>query len=87
MPRAPRRFLIYSRPGCALCEELQIELAALPAAKGIGVDVIDVDGEPEIRARYGHKIPVLLFDGDLVCHGRLDPEEVHKALAYHRRPV
>ena len=32
-------------------------------------------------ARYGHKIPVLLFAGELVCHGRLDPEEVHKALA------
>jgi hypothetical protein len=37
--------------------------------------------------RYGHKIPVLLFGGELVCHGRLDVEEVHKALAYHRRPV
>jgi len=37
--------------------------------------------------RYGHKIPVLLFAGELVCHGHLDAEEVHKALAYHRRPV
>jgi hypothetical protein len=30
---------------------------------------------------------VLLFAGELVCHGHLDIEEVHKALAYHRRPV
>jgi hypothetical protein len=29
----------------------------------------------------------LLFAGELVCHGRLDPEEVHKALAHQRRPV
>jgi hypothetical protein len=29
----------------------------------------------------------LLLAGDLVCHGRLDLEELHKALAYHRRPV
>jgi hypothetical protein len=63
------------------------ELAQLPAAAGIPVDVIDVDGEPASRARYGHKIPVLLFEGELVCHGRLDPEEVHKALAPGRRPV
>jgi len=34
--------------------------------------------------RYGHKIPVLLFDGELVCHGHLDPQEVHKALANRR---
>ena len=87
MPPAPRRFLLYSRPGCGLWEEMLNELAALPAAAGIAVEVIDVDGEPALRARYGHKIPVLLLGGELVCHGRLDPEEVDKALAYHRRPV
>jgi len=37
------------------------DLAALPAARGIPVDVIDVDLQPAARARYGHKIPVLLF--------------------------
>ena len=62
-------------------------LAALPAARGFPVDVVDVDGDPTARVRYGHKVPVLLFAGELVCHGHLDPEEVHKALAYHRRPV
>jgi Glutaredoxin-like domain (DUF836) len=63
------------------------ELAALPEAAALGLDVVDIDGDPAARTRYGHKIPVLLLAGELVCHGRLDPEEVHKALAYHRRPV
>jgi len=63
------------------------ELQALPAAKGIPVDVVDVDQDPKARARYGHKIPVLLFAGELLCHGRLDREEVDKTLAHHRRPV
>jgi hypothetical protein len=27
---------------------------------------------------------VLLFGGELVCHGRLDREELAKALAQHR---
>jgi hypothetical protein len=80
-------FVLYSRPGCGLCEEMLSELAALPATQGVVVDVVDIDREPAARARYGHKIPVLLFAGELVCHGRLDPEEVHKALAYHRRQV
>ena len=81
------QFLLYSRPGCGLCEEMLLELAALPAAAQAGVDVLDVDADPAAKVRYGHKIPVLLYAGELVCHGRLDPEEVHKALAYHRRPV
>jgi hypothetical protein len=81
------RFLLYSRPDCGLCEEMLAELAALPAARDFPVDVVDVDDDPAVRVRYGHKIPVLLFAGELVCHGHLDAEEVHKALAYHRRPV
>ena len=78
------RFLLYSRPGCGLCEEMLAGLAALPEARGVPVDVIDVDTDSKARVRYGHKIPVLLFAGELVCHGHLDAEEVHKALAHHR---
>jgi hypothetical protein len=63
------------------------ELAALPAAAGVPVDVVDVDAEVSTRTRYGHKIPVLLLAGELVCHGHLNAEEVDKALASHRRPV
>ena len=80
-------FVLYSRPGCGLCEEMLSDLAALPATQGVAIDVVDVDREPAAKMRYGHKIPVLLFAGELVCHGRLDPEEVHKAPAYHRRQV
>lgn len=78
------RFLLYSRPLCGLCEEMLAELQALPAVQPFGIDVLDVDADPATRVRYGHKIPVLLFAGELVCHGRLDPDEVHKTLAYHR---
>jgi Glutaredoxin-like domain (DUF836) len=81
------RFLLYSRPGCGLCEEMLEELAALPCAQGIPVDVVDVDRSEAAKARYGHKIPVLLFAGEILCHGRLDPEEVDKTLSLHRRPV
>lgn len=87
MQGAPPRFQLYSRPGCGLCEEMLSELAAVADVQAMGVDVLDVDADPAARTRYGHKIPVLLFAGELVCHGRLDAEELHKALAYHRRPV
>ena len=63
------------------------ELSSLPCAQGVPIDVVDVDHDPAVRARYGHKVPVLLFAGELLCHGRLDPEEVDKTLAHHRRPV
>jgi hypothetical protein len=80
-------FVLYSRDGCGLCEQMLGELAAIPEVQPFGVEVLDVDADPAARSRYGHKIPVLLFAGELVCHGRLDGEELHKALAHHRRPV
>ncbi len=78
------RFVLYSRAGCGLCEELKAELERLPAAHGYPLDEIDVDADAATRSRFGHKIPVLLFAGEMVCHGRLDTDEVLKALAYHR---
>ena len=75
------RFLLYSRPGCHLCEQMFEELAGLLAAGTHGVDVVDVDTDTAARARWGHKIPVLLLNGELVCRGILDGDEVHKALA------
>jgi hypothetical protein len=81
------RFLLYSRPGCGLCEEMLSQLQTLPIARAVPVDVVDVDSDAHARRRYGHKIPVLLYDGELVCHGHLDAEEVFKALAQRRRPV
>jgi Glutaredoxin-like domain (DUF836) len=87
MPSARRGFLLYSRADCSLCEDMLSELAAIPQVSSIGVEVADVDADPVTRGRYGHKVPVLLLGGELVCHGRLDLEELHKALAHHRRPV
>jgi hypothetical protein len=62
---------------------MQSALAALPEAQGYPLDVLDVDANAAARTRYGHKVPVLLFAGELVCHGHLDLDEVHKALASH----
>ncbi|MEO7205901.1 MAG: glutaredoxin family protein [Steroidobacteraceae bacterium] len=79
--------MLYSRPGCGLCEEMLSELASLTCAQGVPIDIVNVDLDLAARARYGHKIPVLMFAGELLCHGRLDPEEVDKTLSFHRRPV
>jgi hypothetical protein len=78
------RFTLYSRADCSLCEELLAQLERVPAAKGYPIDIVDVDASAADRSRYGHKIPVLLYGGELVCHGRLDVEEVLKALAHGR---
>ena len=71
--------IVYSRPGCHLCDELLAELRTLiPAAD---VQVVNIDTEPQLRTKYGLMIPVLAVDGDVVCHGQLDRERLMDAMA------
>lgn len=51
------RFLLYSRAGCCLCEGLEERLRGLLPAEAL--TVVDVDGDPELQARYGLSVPVL----------------------------
>ena len=61
---------------------------ALPPRRDVPVEVIDVDDDPADRAcATATRCRCCCYAGELVCHGHLDAEEVHKALAYHRRPV
>ena len=68
---------VLSRPDCSLCEQLLVELAeVLSPADAARVSVIDVDQDPALARKYGHRIPVLLADGEFVCDYRLDRERV-----------
>lgn len=62
------RFLVYTREDCPLCDEFVAELSAIVE----GFELRDVDEDATSRRRFGLKVPVLVCDGSVVCHGRLD---------------
>jgi hypothetical protein len=74
------RLSVYSRADCGLCEELLAELRPWAQCRRLEVEVRDVDADPQARRRYGHRIPVLLLDGEPVCHGHLDLVELERLL-------
>lgn len=61
--------LLYMRDGCNLCEETRdVMQAALEARVLRGEPIarvreVDIDTDPELKARYGDLIPVLALDG------------------------
>jgi hypothetical protein len=78
-PSAPGRLTLLTREGCALCEEFAEELADVAARVPLPpLETMDVDSDPELLRRYGHKIPVLLWDGVAVAVTRLDPAEIER---------
>ena len=77
-------FTLYSRSYCHLCDDMLQALRALqPAGRPFTVDVIDVDADAALVARFDELVPVLF--GDLekpeLCHYFLDEEAVRRHLA------
>lgn len=67
--------VVYSRPGCHLCELLLEELVPLVRGRA-EVRQVDIDGDPELTARYGTAIPVVEFAGREICRYQLDRQAV-----------
>jgi len=62
-PEVPApRLLLFTRQGCCLCEGLEERLRDLGlTASGPhpALQLLDVDGDPSLQARYGLEVPVL----------------------------
>jgi glutaredoxin len=58
---APRDITLYSRPGCHLCEEAKRQIAPLLKEFGARLTEINIDEDPELRARYDFDVPVIFL--------------------------
>lgn len=62
---------VYSRQGCHLCEVLIEEL--LPLVRGrFEVAVHDIDSREDWRLEYTAEVPVVKYDGEVICQYHLD---------------
>jgi hypothetical protein len=75
------KLTLLVRAYCDLCDEMREGLLALAAGTGTTVDLIDVDADPGLEARWGDKVPVLLAGSRELCYHRLDRAAVAAALA------
>ena len=74
-----REFVVFSRRGCHLCEEMLEQLEPLCRGRAT-LAVEDVDSRPEWQTQYGEYIPVLVADGAEVCRYQLDRAAVMQLL-------
>lgn len=71
-------YTLVSRVDCHLCEVMLEELHAFLGGAHTPVRVVDVDQDAGLKRRFGHKVPVLLLDGEVVCYGRFDRAEAER---------
>ena len=83
----PRRGIVialtlYSRPGCHLCDEMKavVHRAIGAIQEPITIEEIDISTDPDLEARYGLEIPVLLVNGRKTAKYRITDAEILRLL-------
>jgi glutaredoxin len=75
------RVTVYTREGCGLCAEAEAEVARICADVGVGWTSVDVDSDPDLRAEYGDRVPVIEVDGREHGFWRVEEDRLRAALA------
>jgi hypothetical protein len=83
------RLTLITRYDCHLCEEMEAVIEQVTAGSGVVIEILDVDADPDLRARYSDEVPVLLIDGRKAFKYRVTAVELRQRLraAARARPT
>jgi predicted thioredoxin/glutaredoxin len=70
------KVVLYTRAACHLCDDA-LELLE---QHGLKPDVVDIDGDAELRERFDTCVPVVEIDGRVRFRGRVDPVLLRRIL-------
>jgi glutaredoxin len=72
---------VFTRTGCGLCVTAEADVARICGELGVGWTAVDVDTDPELRAEYGDRVPVVEVDGREHGYFRVEEPRLRAALA------
>jgi len=79
----PTRVVVYTREDCHLCVEAieTVERVAASVSRSVEIETIDIDADPDLRKRYGERVPYVTVDGRPQFKYRVDPDDLRALLA------
>ena len=77
---ATDRLLLYSRPGCHLCDDMKAVVEPVARQLGWAIDEVDISGDAALEAQFGSEIPVLLVNGRKAFKYRVSGGELRRRL-------
>ncbi len=77
----PPRVVLYSKPGCHLCDDARAVIEAVCAELGERYDEVDITSSEELTRRHADEIPVTLVDGRQHDFWRVDRTRLRAALS------
>ena len=74
------QLILYTKPGCHLCDEMKKEIDRADCVELYVLEAINIETDPDLLARYQYEIPVLLIDGVEAFKYRVRSEEFRARL-------
>jgi|SRR5215813_1853327 len=67
--------IIYSRPGCHLCDEAKAAIISAGCSNQFTLEEVNIESDDELLRKYQYDIPVIMVDGVESFIHRVDPSE------------
>lgn len=74
------KVIIYSRPGCHLCEEAKSAMNEARAERAFTLEEVNIDLDPEMVELYKYDIPVIFINGVKAFKHRVSAREFRRKL-------
>ncbi len=68
--------ILYTRTRCHLCDEAK----AVLRAESVAFTEVDIDSNPDLRARFSEEVPVVVIDGRKAFKYHVDPADLRRRL-------
>ena len=78
--RGVAEVLMYSRPGCGLCDEARAVILRERERTPFTYRELDISGDDRLELEYGIRIPVVLVDGEELFEIRIEPASLAEAV-------
>jgi len=72
--------MLYTRPGCHLCDDARSVIARVCDDLGESFDEIDIESDDDLEDRFRDEIPVTFVDGRQHDFWRVDEARLRAAL-------
>ncbi|MDT5060352.1 MAG: hypothetical protein QOH63_811 [Acidobacteriota bacterium] len=72
--------ILYTRPGCHLCEEAKGEMLAAGCSDEYSLEEVNIETDPALIELYGWEIPVIHINGNKAFKYRLTAAEFKRKL-------
>ncbi len=76
----PVKVILYTKPGCHLCDEMKQVLEKVKQGIEMTVEEIDISSDRRLLETYGEEIPVLFIDGRKAFKYRVGEKDLRRRL-------